>query len=366
MKYLPNLKYIPNNLEEVTAKTPLCKGVSLGTFLPMSNLKHIKDLESRKQIVRNLTPNAHIYKFIQNNKTNYVDYKLQVVEGVYKPSPNQEIESGSSLDLATQGRLVVYELRKNGKVDIDKTVELAYYLKLFQNFYDKIILDYDVYNVRGDLNVQLIIIMPEIPEDYNVKFKKEHETFFNNNSLGSDLVKVGVGDSNGRELPGVAEGTDYHPPEIPVGENGNIPDNNLIVIETVNGRKFKLRKDAGLMYNKMKEDAKNEGINWDITSAYRSAEHQSRLFDNALKKYGTVEKARKWVAPPGKSNHGLGITVDISQMYGKSTNESRKVPAYTWLSINAVNYGFVQRMDWEPWHWEYHGDNARNVKMLYK
>mgnify|MGYP002140046610 FL=1 len=43
-----------------------------------------------------------------------------------------------------------------------------------------------------------------------------------------------------------------------------------------------------------------------VYSGYRSPERQAQLWDAALKKYGSPEAARKWVAPPGRSQHGHG------------------------------------------------------------
>ena len=48
-----------------------------------------------------------------------------------------------------------------------------------------------------------------------------------------------------------------------------------------------------------------------IGNSYRSPERQAQLWQAALKKYGSAEKARKWVAPPGKSNHGRGLAADL-------------------------------------------------------
>ena len=48
-----------------------------------------------------------------------------------------------------------------------------------------------------------------------------------------------------------------------------------------------------------------------LVSGYRSVERQQQLFNAAVKKYGSAQAARKWVAPPGKSNHNHGIAADL-------------------------------------------------------
>lgn len=76
-----------------------------------------------------------------------------------------------------------------------------------------------------------------------------------------------------------------------------------------------------------------------IQSAYRSPEHQAQLWSAALKKYGSEAAARKWVAPPGKSNHGKGLAVDL----GGNLACAHK---------NARQFGLHFPMGWEPWHIE--------------
>ena len=75
-----------------------------------------------------------------------------------------------------------------------------------------------------------------------------------------------------------------------------------------------------------------------VMSGYRSPERQAELFAAAVEKYGSEAAARKWVAPPGKSQHGMGIAADLGG-------------DLEWVRRNAARYGLVQPMSWEPWHW---------------
>lgn len=98
-------------------------------------------------------------------------------------------------------------------------------------------------------------------------------------------------------------------------------------------------------------DAQAQGIDLGIGSGFRSYEKQDLLWKNALKKYGSAEKARKWVAPPGKSNHNKGLAVDLNssgQFLGKKGNSK----ATNWAHANANKYGLHFRMSHEPWHIE--------------
>ncbi|WP_421930035.1 D-alanyl-D-alanine carboxypeptidase family protein [Nitratireductor rhodophyticola] len=87
-----------------------------------------------------------------------------------------------------------------------------------------------------------------------------------------------------------------------------------------------------------------------IYSGYRSVDHQRQLWENALKKYGSASAARKWVAPPGRSNHNHGQAVDLSYN-GQSLARAPK-DVRDWVHANARNYGMYFPMEHEPWHIE--------------
>lgn len=48
-----------------------------------------------------------------------------------------------------------------------------------------------------------------------------------------------------------------------------------------------------------------------ITSGARSVARQAELWQQALDKYGSANEARRWVAPPGRSQHNVGGAVDL-------------------------------------------------------
>lgn len=103
-------------------------------------------------------------------------------------------------------------------------------------------------------------------------------------------------------------------------------------------------------------EAKKRGVF--IVSAFRSLEHQKRLFDAAVRKYGSAAAARKWVAPPGRSNHGpkvdgYGIAVDFG-IPGVHANSKGQWPqdVNDWFAALAKRHGLYQRMPWEDWHYE--------------
>ncbi len=83
-----------------------------------------------------------------------------------------------------------------------------------------------------------------------------------------------------------------------------------------------------------------------ITSGYRSPEVQQRLWEEALAKYGSEAEARKWVAPPGKSQHNHGNAADLSFM---------SPAAQEWVHQNAAKYGLAFPLSNEAWHVELAG-----------
>ena len=98
-------------------------------------------------------------------------------------------------------------------------------------------------------------------------------------------------------------------------------------------------------------DAKSQGIDLGIGSGYRSYEKQKKLWEQALKKYGSPEKARKWVAPPGGSFHNKGLAVDLNSG-GQFLGNAKNNKATKWAHANAKKYGLFFRMNHEPWHIE--------------
>ena len=80
-----------------------------------------------------------------------------------------------------------------------------------------------------------------------------------------------------------------------------------------------------------------------VSSAFRSSQKQQALWQDALRKYKTEEKARKWVAPPGRSKHEKGLALDVD----------RTTVGLLEKSGILGKYGFVRPLSNEPWHIEY-------------
>ena len=180
---LPDPIFNVNFSTNILAGTKLARGIPISKFLggrgdPIT-MRHLK-FKERRPIARQLYLQAEAMKSIDTNEGKFKDHRFVVVEGLYKPAEGETLTPGSLNDLASKGRAVVYELvDAQGKVDVQKTFDLAIYLK-DNLYYDKLILDYDTLAPDKSLNAQIIIVMPEIDETYTGVYGMKIETRFNN------------------------------------------------------------------------------------------------------------------------------------------------------------------------------------------
>ena len=125
----------------------------------------------------------------------------------------------------------------------------------------------------------------------------------------------------------------------------------------------------------MIDSAKNEGVNLQLNSSFRTNEDkiinvnrksgQYHLFDIYTHKSGKhstypnhkgdLHEKGNLAAKPGRSNHQSGIAVDISAQKGSKS--------YSWLVQNAWKYGFIRAVRKERWHWEYR-PNSRMFSLV--
>jgi len=90
--------------------------------------------------------------------------------------------------------------------------------------------------------------------------------------------------------------------------------------------------------------AKSAGFSIRITSGYRSQQLQERLFNDAVKKYGSESEASKWVLPKDVSNHPWGIAIDVNYPGDRM--------AVKWLEENGSAFGLCRIYENEWWHFE--------------
>lgn len=126
--------------------------------------------------------------------------------------------------------------------------------------------------------------------------------------------------------------------------------------------------------------AREEGISLIVCSPYRDYQLQVYLFnrkvnsflDRGFSYWDSYQLASHTVTIPGRSEHQLGLAVDIiSNTHTRLTIAFENDPSGKWLAQNAHKYGFILRypdgkeditgIQYEPWHFRYVGINAATV-----
>ena len=93
-----------------------------------------------------------------------------------------------------------------------------------------------------------------------------------------------------------------------------------------------------------KAAAKKDGVTIYVVSGFRSLSRQQTLFNQAVRKYGSINEASKWVAPPLVSHHPWGIAIDV--------NYPDEPVGAGWLEIHGSKFGLCRVFENEWWHFE--------------
>ena len=128
------------------------------------------------------------------------------------------------------------------------------------------------------------------------------------------------------------------PEELKGFGNGKIPADQL---ESVGVKDHQLWSPAAKAFKMMRAAAQRDGVQIGVNSSYRDVACQQCMVD----KYGLYGQGGR-AAPPGKSNHGWGLSIDLQL-------DSQ---AKAWMRANAKHYGFVEDVAREPWHWTFVAD----------
>ncbi|MDO8106091.1 M15 family metallopeptidase [Isoptericola sp. b441] len=121
---------------------------------------------------------------------------------------------------------------------------------------------------------------------------------------------------------------------LPYG-NGKVPLSQLSPVE---GTSARLWPPAARSFEAMRAAAGADGMSIGVTDSYRPYDAQ---VDVAARK-GLYSQGGL-AAVPGTSRHGWGMALDLKL----------DADAQAWMSRHGTEYGFVQDVPREPWHWEY-------------
>jgi zinc D-Ala-D-Ala carboxypeptidase len=160
-------------------------------------------------------------------------------------------------------------------------------------------------------------------------------------ALGTSLGGVGgVSGVTGGLTPAVPrEPGDYGALEAPaelVGYgNGQIPSEALAPLGVGSHR---LWAPAATAFQQMSAAAAADGVTIGVTDSYRSYDSQVDL----ARRKGLYSQGGL-AATPGTSNHGWGLALDLDL----------DDQAQSWMREHGWQYGFVESVPREPWHFEY-------------
>lgn len=153
----------------------------------------------------------------------------------------------------------------------------------------------------------------------------------------------------------------------PVEQDGVTTIGGVIIVN----REFDLPEDYGsgldsTTYNTYLKMRKASGYDMQIVSGFRSYEKQRETFAY-WESIDGFDRANRYSAQPGHSEHQTGLAMDISslnQSYGNT-------PEGKWLAAHCWEYGFILRYPknsesitgyiYEPWHVRYLGKSTAKL-----
>lgn len=130
--------------------------------------------------------------------------------------------------------------------------------------------------------------------------------------------------------------------DVPGPEEGPVcPVDDRYVDEDTDG----LPRDVLTAWRELRTAAEQDGVTMCVNDGKRSRAQQQQEFDEAVEKFGSEELAANYVLPPDKSNHVVGVAMDVQPW-----------SAAQWVEKNGQSHGWCRRYDNEYWHFEYSTD----------
>jgi len=220
-------------------------------------------------------------------------------------------------------------------------------------------------------------------------------------SVSSEPVSVQVSSepiSSSSSEP-VSSSSEPEEPEVPkpdpyaewnlilINAENPLPEDYTFELTAIN-EYFSFDSRAAEALNEFLAAGRDAGYDLQIVSTYRTVERSAYLYERKTNEYiaagydpaaAAVEAAR-WVAPPRQSEHNAALAIDVVSSdyymyYSDLMHEFDEFPAYTWLTENCAEYGFIMRypedkqditgITYEPWHYRYVGvEHAMEMKRL--
>ncbi len=148
-------------------------------------------------------------------------------------------------------------------------------------------------------------------------------------------------------------------------ESDYVPKNLKNINSSYSTGTVQMTEEAANAFNKLAEEAKQEGYTILAMSTYRSYSRQKTIYNNYLNnENGNVAKVDTYSARAGHSEHHTGLAVDVKNNT-KAYTKFGETKEFTWMKENAHKYGFILRYTAEnqfitgyknePWHYRYVG-----------
>lgn len=127
-----------------------------------------------------------------------------------------------------------------------------------------------------------------------------------------------------------------------------------------------MRRESGEALVSLLKSSSDEGQPLLVLSGYRSYEEQQQVLAGEIRTYGEAQ-ARRQVAPPGHSEHQLGLAADVASKRKPNDLDQSfgQDPEGIWLAANCARFGFlisypsgkepITGYVYEPWHIRYVG-----------
>jgi len=157
-----------------------------------------------------------------------------------------------------------------------------------------------------------------------------------------------------------------------INKDNPIPENYSFSTRIVSGD-YRFDSRAADYAIQMLADAKADGVDLLIVSAYRTVERQRENYNREVRKYidaGYTEadahfRTSQEIAPPGASEHNAGLALDILDRSANLSESFDRTKEFAWLAENSWRYGFILRYPkgkthitgiiYEPWHYRFVG-----------
>lgn len=195
MTHVTDRRYDPDN---ITIHSMLSSRTRISRFLGkggQSVLNKLND-DDKKSLARQLYLHAELVDTIENTPY-FAQASLVVSEPVFNEeytllSSNRTAFGADGLNEKKEtGEAIVYSLVDDwGLTNTSLNFEMASFIK--DNVKCKeVILDYDTYDPSGLINTSVIVIFPEVEENFKLSFARSVQTWWNNNVMSNtDLIEL--------------------------------------------------------------------------------------------------------------------------------------------------------------------------------